>query len=42
MLGLSTSALASESSIIETGLSYNEVGINYGVEGDTTEDYKGF
>jgi hypothetical protein len=42
MLGLSTSALALESGLTETGLSYNEVGISYGVEGDTTEDYKGF
>ena len=42
MLGLTTSAFALESGISETGLSYNEVGIGYGVEGDTTEDYKGF
>ncbi len=41
MLGLTTSASALESGISETGLSYNEVGVGYGVEGDTGGDYKG-
>ena len=42
LVGLTTSAFALESGISETGISYNEIGIGYGVEGDTTEDYKGF
>ena len=42
ILGLTTSAFALESGISETGLSYNEVGVGYGVEGDIGGDYKGF
>ena len=41
MLGLTTSAFALESGISETGLSYNEVGIGYSVEGDPDSDIKG-
>jgi hypothetical protein len=40
-LGLSSSAFALESGISETGISYNEVSVGYGVEGDTDSDYKG-
>jgi hypothetical protein len=40
--GLTSLASAQVSGLSETGISYNEIGIGYGVEGDTTEDYKGF
>ena len=42
VLGLSSSAYALESGLSETGISYNEVGVGYGVEGDVGGDYKGF
>ena len=39
--GLTSLASAQVSGLSETGISYNEVGIGYAVEGDTNSDWKG-